>query len=104
MDSEEDEVLIDPGPGERRGAPRHRTLKGALVVFDHHQRALDCTVRNLSDSGAIIALESARDVPERFELLLPHDHVIADARAVWRTLKEVGVAITGAWRPHTREG
>jgi len=103
MDAEK-EVPKDSGPGERRSAPRRRTLKGALVVFDHHQRALDCLVRNLSDSGAILTLDSTRDVPDRFEILLPHDHLMAEARAVWRTYKEVGVEITGPWRPHARKG
>jgi len=103
MDSER-EVLIDPGPGERRRAPRHRTLKGALVVFDNHQRALDCMIRNLSEGGAKISLESTGDVPDSFEILVPKEHMIIAARAVWRTRNEMGVATTGPWRPHAREG
>jgi hypothetical protein len=102
MDLEDE--LIDPGPGERRRAPRHRTLKGALVVFGNHQLALDCLIRNISDGGAKISLEETLDVPEDFELLIPSEHTIVAARAVWRTGHDLGLATTGPWRPHLGEG
>lgn len=100
----DEEILIDPGPGERRSAPRYRTLKGALVVYGNHQVALDCLIRNVSDGGAKITLESTRDVPDTFELLVPKEHLIVAARAVWRSETALGVATTGSWRPHAREG
>ncbi len=103
MEAKEEE-LIDPGPGERRRSPRHRTLKGALVVFGNRQRVLDCLIRNVSDGGAKISLESTRDVPETFELLVPREHVIVSARAVWRTDHEIGLETIGPWRPHVGEG
>lgn len=40
---------------EQRQATRHRTLKGAKIVFNDGHSTISCTVRNLSETGALVA-------------------------------------------------
>jgi hypothetical protein len=46
---------------QRRKRSRRRVLKGAQIVFAHRTSAIDCVVRDLSDSGACLKV-SARSV------------------------------------------
>lgn len=99
---DDDEKLIEPRPAERRQSRRQRVLKGALVVLGDHQRAFDCTIRNLTDFGAKISIETTLDIPDEFELYVQSTSRIAPARTVWRNDHEIGVELTGPWRSHDR--
>jgi hypothetical protein len=87
---------------EHRRSRRKRVLKGALVVFGNHDRTLDCTIRNLSDEGAKVSIASTIGVPETFELMIPAEHLIAPVRVVWRTERELGLALNGPFQPTAR--
>ena len=75
---------------ERRRAPRHRVLKGATVTFDGV--GLDCTVRNLSATGAAIDFAGAISVPSSFVLTISSDHLVRRCHPVWSNDKRIGVA------------
>ena len=74
---------------ERRKAPRHRVLKGATIAFDGI--GLDCTVRNLSSSGAAIEVASPGGLPPSFMLVIEADQFIRRCRPVWRNDNRIGV-------------
>jgi len=74
---------------EHRSAPRHRVLKAGTIEFGGG--AIDCTVRNLSDSGAGLDVVSPVGIPERFTLVLPADGVQKLCQVVWRKQKRIGV-------------
>ena len=74
---------------ERRNAPRHRTLKTGLIVFNDGRSTLTCVVRNLSDTGALLRVENSAGVPQGFALRL--DQKVIGCTAVRRTLTEIGV-------------
>jgi hypothetical protein len=76
----------------RRRALRQRTLKGAWIVFNNQRSVIDCTVRNMSATGALLALPNALGVPDQFELCM--ERGCRSARVVWRSDKTVGVAWT----------
>ncbi|MCC6734780.1 MAG: PilZ domain-containing protein [Bauldia sp.] len=94
----------ETAPVERRHLHRNRVLKGALVVFGNHDRVIDCAIRNLSDEGAKVTLGSTIGIPDTFELMIPAEHRIAPARAIWRTERELGIALTGPFQPTARRG
>lgn len=73
-----------------RAAPRHRVLKAGSIEFNGG--AIDCTVRNVSDTGAALEVASPAGVPESFWLVLQGDHTRRYCRVAWRTAKRVGVA------------
>lgn len=75
---------------ELRSAQRHRTLKGAKIVVNDGFSTFDCTIRNMSESGAKLLVPSVIGIPERFGLALDDGRHFACAVA-WRTETEIGV-------------
>ncbi|MFD1944460.1 PilZ domain-containing protein [Paradevosia shaoguanensis] len=79
---------------ERRQTQRHRTLKGASIVFNGGRSAIDCTVRNLSDAGANLRVTSILGIPDNFTLQMS-DKTTRACRVVWRKAAELGVVFEG---------
>jgi hypothetical protein len=76
---------------EKRTVPRHRVLKrGTLVV--NGGGVFDCTVRNLSESGARIDIANPLGVPKVFTLVIEADHFKRRCHAVWSSERQIGVA------------
>ena len=76
---------------ERRGLTRNRIFKGAQITFMGHGAAIDCTVRNLSGSGACLKVATPIDVPDTFDLVLD-DTSVRHCRVTWRKATQIGVA------------
>ena len=76
---------------ERRGAPRHKVLKGATLRFNRGYGALECRVRNLSDTGARLAFGETAAVPGQFDFLLSGSDQTVAAIVRWRGLEDVGI-------------
>ena len=74
---------------ERRIDPRQRMLKAGTIVYNNSSSVFDCTVRNLSKSGACLMVASPRGVPEEFDLLTEgaRHHCIVS----WRRADRIGV-------------
>jgi hypothetical protein len=76
---------------EHRNATRHRTFKGARIAFKDHGAAIDCVVRNLSDGGARLKVESPIGISETFDLVFEDDQSVRSCRVVWRKDTQIGV-------------
>ena len=76
---------------EKRAAPRHRVLKRGSLAFSGGG-GLDCTVRNISRTGARIDIASPVGVPEEFTLVIQADRFMRRCHAVWSSERHVGVA------------
>lgn len=76
---------------ERRNAPRRRVLKGGTLSFNKGYGALECLVRNMSDTGARLVFGETSAVPPRFSLRISGDDSLRDAQVRWRTTTDVGV-------------
>lgn len=81
---------------ERRQHARSRTLIGAQIIFNQRQSTLDCTVRNLSEQGALLILSDAVATPELFELYFPVKRESRMVRARWREGARQGVEFARA--------
>src|SRR5215204_2308276 len=77
---------------EPRSSPRQRSLMGAVLSFHNGRSTLDCLVRNISDSGARLSVSPSVSLPQTLELLIPQKGMTREARLVWRSENEVGVA------------
>ena len=75
---------------ERRNVARRRILKGARIVFKGHEALIDCTVRNLSDRGACLNVESPFGIPDSFDLVLEHARAHS-CHVTWRKATQIGV-------------
>lgn len=76
---------------DRRGEGRRRVLKGARLVFNRGYGAMECVVRNQSDSGARLVLGDTMGVPTRFELAIAGEDGMRAACVRWRNGEAVGI-------------
>jgi hypothetical protein len=76
---------------EHRAAPRLRSLLAAKIIFNNGNSTLDCLVRNISESGAKLAVSTVVTLPERFDLLIPQKGTARRAQIRWRNADEIGV-------------
>jgi hypothetical protein len=76
---------------ERRRQRRARTLKSARILFNQHHSVIDCTVRNMSPTGACLNVESALGIPEQFDVMFEADHTVRPCRMIWHKEKQIGV-------------
>ena len=74
---------------EKRRFPRHRVLKGAFIVISEKAPKLECTVRNLSDTGASLQVSTTIGIPKKFDVII--DGGRQRCRAAWRTDTKIGV-------------
>jgi hypothetical protein len=74
---------------ERRSAQRHRTLKAGKIILHQGTSVIDCTIRNISATGASITLPNAATVPEDFDLQF--DGETRHCTVAWRRLDRMGV-------------
>jgi hypothetical protein len=75
---------------EHRIAPRQRVLKGGRIVINDGFSTFQCTVRNLSETGARLKVASIIGVPDTFELVMDDGRKFA-CTVAWKTEFEIGV-------------
>lgn len=64
-------------------------LKAGTIEFGGG--AIDCTVRNLSDTGAALDVTSPVGIPEHFTLVVQADEAHLPCQVVWRKERRIGV-------------
>jgi len=75
---------------EKRAAPRHKVFKRGTIAFGGG--GFDCTVRNLSATGARVEVASPVDLPPSFMLMIESDQFMRRCRPVWSDHQRIGVA------------
>ena len=75
---------------EKRTTSRHRVLKSAFIVISEKAPKLECTVRNISESGAALQVSTTIGIPSHFDVIV--DGVRHHCRSVWRSDTKIGVA------------
>ena len=75
---------------ENRIASRKRVLKAGTIEFGGG--AIDCTVKNLSETGAALEVVTPLFIPEHFTLFVPSNHFKRPCHIVWRKEKRIGIA------------
>ncbi len=76
---------------DKREDQRHRTLKAGLIVFNERRSTIECTIRNLSDSGAQLKVATVIGIPDSFELRNVSDGTDHRCEVAWRREGVVGV-------------
>jgi len=80
---------------ERRNDSRARSFLGAKIIFNNRNSSIECLIKNISDTGARLALSEAVIVPDEFELQIPKQGRSFRARLAWRRSDEFGVQFLG---------
>ena len=76
---------------DKRGAARMRTILGARAVFQDGRSAIDCQIRNISATGALLSLSETLSLPPVFELEIPMRQTKWRAVLRWRSQQAAGV-------------
>ncbi|QQN63751.1 PilZ domain-containing protein [Bradyrhizobium diazoefficiens] len=76
--------------GEHRAARRRRILKAGTIEFGGG--GIDCTVRNISETGAALEVVTPLFIPDRFTLYVASDQLKRRCHIVWRREKRLGIA------------
>ena len=79
-------------PQKNRTASRHRVFFGGVISFKRSTTTINCTVRDLSASGACLRVASPVGIPNTFDLRLNQDDDMArHCQVVWRSADRIGV-------------
>jgi hypothetical protein len=71
-------------------SPRQRTFKGGSISFEF-ATGIECTIRNLSETGACLAIESTVAVPDSFTLIIKPEGTRRSCQVAWRSSGRIGV-------------
>jgi PilZ domain len=78
--------------GDKRKAARRNMRRRALVVGLDNAPLADCTIADISNSGAQLNFEASDDFPAEFNLILAKGgKVRRHCKIVWREKDRVGV-------------
>lgn len=79
---------------------RIRTFLKAVIEFNNGASKNDCTVKNISASGARLDITASVGLPDEFYLRIPHRGELRRCKLIWREADAVGVHfITSAKSP-----
>lgn len=79
---------------EHRNEVRQRVFLKGRVIFNNGASTMDCLVRDLSSTGARLAISESMSLPEVFELYIPQKDRSFRATLRWR--REDGIGVTFA--------
>jgi hypothetical protein len=79
------------GHDERRRLPRRRTRLSAAAISG--DEVVACTVRDKSETGARLLIETGKSVPDGFNLLELTAGELHRAQVIWRDAAFVGVTL-----------
>ena len=92
----------DPDPDfiqhrtERRKERRQRVLKRGKIMVKGLQSVVDCTVRNLSPSGALLRVDSVFVAPQQFDLVIVGSGTTQTVMLRWQKGNDIGVEFVEA--------
>lgn len=89
---------------EMRHAERIRSFLRAQIIFNNRMSTIDCTIKNISATGAKVALSDSLAVPTEFEIDIPQKGRSYRARLVWREKEAIGVEFLNAKTPDNAVG
>ena len=81
---------------DERGAPRRRTLTGGKIVYGDGAYTYDCTIREISASGARIGIAGGIVIPRAFFLIDQKRGTAFEAVLVWRNGTQAGLKFRAA--------
>src|SRR5262245_34329638 len=77
---------------ERTALPRGRVLLAGKIVFNAGRSSIDCTIRNLFESGAYVEIRSPIGVPSHFDLVIGANGEVRPCKLEWQTAQRLGLS------------
>jgi len=76
---------------EQRSTARDAVSIDAQGIIPNNNKAIDCTILDISETGARVELNRVDIVPRKFKLFVPETHTLCECRVVRKTGKQVGL-------------
>ncbi|WP_134499333.1 PilZ domain-containing protein [Microvirga pakistanensis] len=76
---------------QRRASPRSHTHLKGHIIFNNGLSRMECTVRDLSETGARLAFAHPVKVPAEFQLQIPGKKLIRRAQVIWYDGRSHGI-------------
>jgi hypothetical protein len=77
---------------DRRHGARDKVFLGGVAEINERGSTMDCVVRNFSDRGACVELESSANLPDQMRVTIVRKGRSYLARMIWRQANRVGLA------------
>ena len=81
----------------RRSQQRTRCLKEGKIIFGNGTFVVDCTIDNISETGAHLRVQGSSPLPKEFLLVEPSRNIVHKAEIMRRTPKGVGIKFNGVF-------
>ena len=88
---------MNPDFDERRSTPRSRVFFGGEILIDSELLPVECHIKNVSDGGASLFVQSGDLLPNQFDLFIRKTNERRRAVVTWNNGRRLGVA----YRPHS---
>jgi hypothetical protein len=85
-------MTVSDSQNERRNAIRRRAFKKARIGFHELSAAIDCVIRDASETGLRLLVESPIGVPDCF-YIVREGQPARKCRVVWRRSSGLGVEL-----------
>lgn len=85
------EVDVPNGGVEKRANDRIRSFLRAQIIFNNRMTTIECIIKNISATGARVALDETLAVPTEFDIYIPTRNRSHRARLVWRDKDSIGI-------------
>jgi PilZ domain len=86
------EATLQPIFREKRTAPRSRVFFGGEIVFDAELPAVECHIKNVSQTGASVIVQSSGLLPDQFDLIIRKTSEQYNAVVKWSRGRQLGIA------------
>jgi hypothetical protein len=83
--------MRSPAATEKRESDRIRSFLRAQIIFNNRMTTIDCIVKNISSTGARVALDNTLAVPTEFDIYIPQRGRSHHARLIWRDKDSIGI-------------
>ena len=83
-------------PQEGRNTRRQRVLLGGKIAYDNGNYTCDCSIRDLSATGARLGIRGGTVLPKYFYLLDLRNGMAYECEVVWRNAAQTGVKFLGS--------
>lgn len=84
---------------EAREHQRLPAYLGGEIRFNQNLSTFECLIKNISEKGAMISIDTVWDVPKTFCLYIAKHDKFYDCQTRWRTRSKLGISFTPSPRP-----
>jgi hypothetical protein len=80
----------------KRRADRKRVRRGGKIILANLMSTFECKMRNVSDTGALLLVNNAADIPDTFYVAIDFQPGRRPCRVAWRKMNQLGVEFLDA--------